>query len=112
MNKIQQRKEETKIQRAIKDELELRGYLVRRVHSGKIKSKHGGWMHLAEAGTADLIIQGYCFTAWLEVKTEAGAQNDDQEQFEAQVVRRGNIYLTARSSMEAVTKVSALGGPA
>jgi hypothetical protein len=103
-------KAETAIQKAIKETLEEWGYLVRRVQSGSVRVRRG-YMHLAEKGTGDLIVQGRQFTAWLEVKTEDGEQSEDQEQFEADVVRRGNIYLTARTPAEALTTVRALGGP-
>lgn len=103
-------KAETAIQKSIKEELERWGYLVRRVHSGKVRVR-GGWMQLAEAGTGDLIVQGGSFTAWLEVKTDEGEQSVEQEEFEADVIRRGNLYLTARTAAEALSKIRALGGP-
>ncbi len=103
------RSEETDIKKETKEALEACGYLVRRVHSGKVKSRHGGWMVLAEAGTADLVVQGLCFTAWLELKTEKGSFSDEQELFAGEITRRGGNYLTARSCAEAVEKVRAIG---
>lgn len=108
---MRKQKAETAILRDAKDALERVGYLVRRVHSGKVKVR-GGWMQLAEPGTGDLVVQGARFMCWLEMKSADGAQNDDQEIFEAEVIRRSGIYLTARSPAEAVEKVRAIGGPA
>lgn len=105
------RKLETKLQREAKEALEACGYLVRRIQSGSARVRRG-YMHFAEKGTADLIVQGARFVAWVEMKSPGGAQNDDQEMFEAEIVRRGGVYLTARNAAEAVDKVRVFGGPA
>lgn len=107
----QRRNPETDIQKAVKTALERFGYLVRRIHCGRVKSVRGGWMALAEAGTADLIVQGGSFCLWLELKAGKGVQSEEQVEFAASVERRGGLYLTARSCEEAVNKVREIGGP-
>jgi hypothetical protein len=100
-------KAETGVQREIKAALEMAGYIVRRIHSGKVKVS-GGWMQLAETGTPDLLVIGRGWMGLCEVKTEDGELSPEQVDFSREMFKRGVGWFIARSPVEAVTKANEL----
>lgn len=97
---------ETDIGRAIRKSLESLGYIVTRVHSGKVKVR-GGWMQLADEGTPDHVVS--CpdgRTIWLETKTEEGDLSEAQKEWHARARRIGHAVAVVRSPREAFLSVN------
>lgn len=102
------RKDETKLQAAIVEALELQGVYVERINSGKVRVK-GGWMHGAKAGTPDL--RGYLpgsGRAWyLEVKTDTGKPSPEQLVWKETHEARGVRHAFVCSPQDAVSLIAA-----
>ena len=78
---------ESDIQRLIKDYLQWRGWFVVKIHQSLGSYK----------GIADLYALKDGRHVWIEVKTPAGSQSEDQEKFQRDVEDHGGTYLVARS---------------
>lgn len=78
---------ESDIQRQIKDYLQWRGWFVVKIHQSLGSYK----------GIADLYALKDGRHAWIEVKTPAGSQSEDQVKFQRDVEGHGGTYLVARS---------------
>lgn len=73
------------------------GHKAFRMNSGRVRVK-GGWMHLAEKGTADIL----CFprvgpVTWIETKVGKNGMSEDQERFRDDVRAFGHRHLVARN---------------
>ena len=77
-------------------DMNAKGWLLWRANSGKVGTKHGGWIHLAPAGTADIV--GMTDTGQfigIEVKIDRDDKlNDDQVKWHKMVKERdGRTYV-------------------
>ncbi len=89
------------------------GYLVVRVQSGHVRVKGGGYMYLAEPGTADILA---CSPTGLFVAVECkrpvgGRKTQEQEDFRARVQMRGGVYVRVRSAAELASELQQSGPP-
>jgi hypothetical protein len=91
-------KPETKLSRAIREQLTKCGFMVERIQSGKVKVRRG-WMYLASKGTPDLHLVGL---GWLEVKRPGEEPDDEQLRWHAQARGRGARVAVVHSVAEAV----------
>ncbi len=94
-------KPETGIQATIVKALRTAGYVVLRIHCGKVKVR-GGWMQQNEEGTPDLYVVGKCF---LETKTPIGTMSKEQRDMVLKLWAQGVPVYTARSAGEALEAV-------
>jgi Holliday junction resolvase len=78
---------ESDIQRTIKEYLQIKGWLVKKIQQSA----------LSEKGIADLFALKAGRTIWVEVKTKIGKQSHEQVIFEQDVKSHGGEYLIARS---------------
>jgi hypothetical protein len=101
------RKEETKLQRAIIDAIELQGAYVERINSGKVKVR-GGWMHGLKEGSPDL--RGYIAPTgrayYLEVKLPGEKPKPEQLAWKATHEKRGALHAFVTSVPDAVAVMS------
>lgn len=81
--------------------LKQAGYRVFRMNSGKVKSRGGGWVHLQEEGTADILAfrPGHVF--WIETKSADGKTQkqrlEAQQRFREDMVALGHTAIVAKS---------------
>jgi hypothetical protein len=94
---------ENAIQRQILDALACVGAHATRVQSGKVKVR-GGWMQLAQEGTADIhvTVPPRGLTLWLEVKTGEGKLRAVQVAWAEGQRGLGAVVRTVRTPAEAV----------
>lgn len=94
---------ERDIKREILAVLHAHGIIAFRVHSGQVRVRRG-WMHLAPAGTPDIvaIVPPHGRFLGLEVKTEDGTERPGQLDFAKGARRHGAAVVTVRSSREAI----------
>jgi len=94
----------------------LPGFLAWRSQAGMVKSRGGGWVHLAPAGTADVVGLYGPHGVFFAVETKATHQDackcetcSAQRAWGEAVVTRGGKYMRARSVhavLRALTEVS------
>lgn len=89
---------ESDIQRNIKEYLQWHGWFVVKIHQSLGSYK----------GIADLYALKGGRHIWIEVKTPAGKQSEDQIKFERDVMAAGGEYMVARS-VEDVTSLAGGG---
>lgn len=77
---------EKDIQKAIKDYLKLKDWMVIKIHQSLGSYK----------GIADLYALKNGRSVWIEVKTPGGRQSIDQVAFEQEIKRHGGEYIIAR----------------
>jgi hypothetical protein len=92
---------ENVLQRLIITTLEQAGYLVVRIHAGRLKF-NGSWLRLAPEGFPDLLVVGHCL---LEVKADGGELSDAQKRMHGSIRRVGGRVATVRSVAEALAAV-------
>jgi len=92
---------EATIQRAIIATLEGAGYVVVRIHSGRLKF-NGSWLRLAPEGFPDLWVVGSCL---LEVKAPKGRLSVAQAAMHEKLRRAGEMVHTVTSCSEALKAV-------
>jgi len=78
---------ERDIQRQIKEYLQWQGWFCVKIHQSL-----GSYR-----GIADLYAIRDGRSIWIEIKTSAGRQSDDQRQFQADIEGHGGTYIVARS---------------
>jgi hypothetical protein len=93
---------EAQIQRAIIVALESLGYLVVRLHSGRLKF-NGAWLRMAPEGFPDLWVVGHML---LEVKTGKGKVSPEQLAMHDRIRRAGELVAVVRTPAEAIRAVS------
>lgn len=84
------------------------GVVAYRIHSGKVKSRGGGWMQLAEPGTPDI---GACvrgLSVFIECKTTKGLVSEEQLEWHARARRAGAMVFVIRKPSAAVEEVRKL----
>lgn len=91
---------ETALSRDIRNALELAGYWVERVQSGKTKVR-GAWMYFASEGTPDLLIVAPIY-GWLEIKVPGKMPNEAQGRWHARAEKEGVNVATVRSVEDAL----------
>jgi hypothetical protein len=90
-------KSESDVQREIIKALEDCGWLVFRMNAGGRKAGRS-YVHLAPKGTPDLLAVPYVGAPmWVEVKREGGELREDQIAMLADLRKRGQRVLVARS---------------
>jgi len=91
---------ESTIQKSIIEYLRLLGYKVHRMNSGG-KRVPGGYIHLCESGTPDVLILGKNnFILWIEFKQPGKEPTEIQEQRIAEYRAMGHTVLVAHSLHE------------
>lgn len=94
-------KEETKIQNAIRAELSTIG-IVRRNNVGTFLTAYGTPITIGLPGEADLtLFEKDGKTTFIEVKTPAGRQSEQQKRFQKAVEKLGFEYVIMRSVEDA-----------
>ncbi len=92
---------ERDIQAAIITYLRYRHFYVQRLNSGGMRDARNNLVTLARAGTADivfgLVVDGYIFLAFVEVKRPGGKQRPAQKLFQQDMDARGIPYILATS---------------
>ncbi len=93
---------ERDLSRLVEDWLDVHHIWKMRVQSGKVKSQFGGWVKLADAGTADYVTMVRAskttqIVRWLELKRPGkGKQSPAQKVFLEQVESLGHFYFIIR----------------
>lgn len=93
---------ETELSRDIQDALESLGAVVVRVQSGQLRGAAGNRVRAARAGTPDLWVAFRGFDSWLEVKTDTGSLNSEQETWHAEARQHGARVHIVRSVEQAL----------
>ena len=92
---------EAEIQAAVCDYLCALKLTWFRMNSGVARPQRAngkqGWVRYGTPGMADLLAFQGPFPVWLECKTRAGTQSDDQKAFQARVKQNGHVYAVVRS---------------
>ncbi len=96
-------KSETKLSKAIREQLEKCGFMVERIQSGSVRVR-GGRMQLASKGTPDLHLVG--LNGWLEVKRPGEEPSEVQLRWHEQARGRGARVAVVESVWGAVQVAS------
>ena len=100
---------ETDLSNQIKEYLELTGFKVLRLNSGKVKVR-GGMMQLCPAGTPDLLAHWFDGQIlYVETKTEEKHSKVSSKQIEihAELRERGFTVIVPKTYIEAVAQITA-----
>ena len=81
------------------------GVIAIRIQAGRVKSRGGGWMQLAEPGSPDVIAVVKGLAVFFECKAPKGLVSEEQLAWHARARRAGAVVVVIRKPSAAVDVV-------